>query len=224
MRPYKPGPFARLLEDMSSPVRRPWEWAGHLLYWVLLLPTILFALVVACRPGPVKNQEPDSGVSELRYKEWYIHPLVIVCPTSPYNYHEVQNVLDWWALEVGVPQLTAVPGDCFGPNAEIGTVRVDIPSAELWSSVGAGAVGVTSVMHVLPGDRSSPQILAEVGVPVRDHRTLVHEIGHLWFSGHVHGAPATMSYFIEDFSDFPMYEVQALTDYKREQKAQRRRK
>jgi hypothetical protein len=33
-----------------------------------------------------------------------------------------------------------------------------------------------------------------------------------------------MSYFIEDFSDFPMYEVQALTDYKREQKAQRRRK
>lgn len=224
MRPYEPGAFAQLLEEMSSPVKRPWQWAGHMLYSVLLFPTILLALLFACRPGPVKNHAPAPGFSELRYKEWYVDPLVIVCPTSPYNYTEVQAVLDWWADEVGVPQLTAVPGDCYGPNAEIGTVRVDIPSAEAWSAVGDGAVGVTSVMHLLPDDRNSPQILAEVGVPVRDDRTLVHEIGHLWFSGHVHGAPATMSYFIEDFSDFPMYEAQALIRYKEEQKAQRRRR
>jgi hypothetical protein len=152
---------------------------------------LMTIMLVSCPKHVSKKQEP-----ELRHRPWAYDPLVKVCPTSPVTVDEVQWALDVWAKQ-GAPQLVAIDSLCYDTEFDRGSVIVDIPQQWMSMEWEYNMRALTVLFYDSPV--GTPH-LAYIGLPTADPSTLLHEVGHIWLSGHVEDRPHVLSLYIEDFA------------------------
>lgn len=161
----------------------------------------LFLTLFSCAKAPLEpgmQRTVEIPVFEQPARPWMMTPVVKVCPDSPVDLVEVQNMLLLWEQH-GAPRLQARYDGCWEHRPHPGYVYIHgnryTGAHPEWSP------GILGLTYYSPGGISGelPTWWAVIELRDSNRKVLAHEIGHLWL-GHASVGPHVLYPSIYGFS------------------------